>query len=115
MIDWERVGCLRDEIGETDFGEVVRLFIEEVEEVTERLERPGTPGQREADLHFLKGSALNLGFSDLAALCHAGERRAAAGETVEVGPVIALYAASRRAFLSGLDRGVPGAAAQVAT
>jgi hypothetical protein len=110
MIDWERVDCLRDEIGEEDFEEVVRLFIEEVEEVVERLERSGTAGEREADLHFLKGSALNLGFSDLAALCQTEERRAAGGTTVETEPVIRLYFASRRAFLKGLGR-LPGEAA----
>lgn len=111
MIDWERVDCLRREIGEADFDEVVRLFIEEVEEVAERLERTGSPRQREADLHFLKGSALNLGFTELAALCHGNERRAAAGETIETAPVIALYLASRRAFLARLGRDVPGEAA----
>lgn len=111
MIDWERVDCLREEIGEDDFNEVVQLFIEEVEEVAARLENSGTPEERERDLHFLRGSALNLGFSQLAARCHSDEMRAAAGETVDLGPVISLYNASRRDFLERLGRILPGTAA----
>ncbi len=103
MIDWTRVACLRQEIGEEDFDEVVRLFIEEASEVVERLERSASPPQREADLHFLKGSALNLGFTELAALCQGEERAAASGYEVETAPVIGLYLASRRAFLAGLS------------
>lgn len=99
MIDWDRVEMLRRDIGEEDFGEVVRLFIEEAEAVVGRLEAQGSARQREADLHFLKGSALNLGFADLAALCGAEERRAAEGAMVDTAPVIGLYTASRRAFL----------------
>lgn len=110
MIDWARVETLRQEIGEEDFSEVVRLFVEEVEEVVARMERPGTPAQQEADLHFLKGSALNLGFTDLAALCQTEERRAAGGEAVDTRPVIGLYTASRRAFLARLGH-QPDAAA----
>lgn len=99
MIDRERVDCLREEIGQQNVKELVRLFMNEVAEVVGRLKRLGSPGERETDLQFLKGSALNLGFSDLAALCQTGERRAAGGATVETGPVIKLYSASRRAFL----------------
>jgi HPt (histidine-containing phosphotransfer) domain-containing protein len=102
MIDWERVDCLRAEIGDADFGEVVDLFLEEVEEVLGRLSAQARPRQLEADLHFLKGSALNLGFADLAALCQAEERRAAAGGPIDRAPVAALYAASREAFLARL-------------
>lgn len=102
MIDWERVECLRAEIGEADFGEVVDLFLEEVEEVLGRLAAHVRPRQLEADLHFLKGSSLNLGFADLAALCQAEERRAAAGAPVDRAPVAALYAASKKAFLARL-------------
>ncbi len=78
MISWERVRELRDEIGEDDFCEVVDLFLEEVEEVLARLRAEPNPASYEADLHFLKGSALNLGFQALGALCRDGEVRAAA-------------------------------------
>ena len=45
----------------------------------------------EEDLHFIKSSALNLGFSNLSALCQAGERQAASGEAggVDLAPVFA--------------------------
>lgn len=102
MIDWERVEMLRRDIGEEDFGEVVKLFIEEAEAVVGRLQAQGTAREREADLHFLKGSALNLGFDELAAICGVEERRAAQGVAVDTAPVIGLYAASRRAFLDRL-------------
>lgn len=101
MIDWKRVETLRAEIGEDDLDEVVALFLEEVEEVLERLPRPASPKQREADLHFLKGSALNLGFADLAAACQRDEASAARGEDVDPGPIISLYSASKQAFQSG--------------
>ena len=37
MIDWPRVKELREEVGAEGFGEVVDLFIEEVEEVISKL------------------------------------------------------------------------------
>ena len=55
MISWERVNELRNEIGAEDFQEVVELFLEEVEEVIERLRQTPDPTSYEADLHFLKG------------------------------------------------------------
>lgn len=104
MIDWARVQRLRDEVGSEDFREVVALFLEEVDEVVGRL-RSGTGGgaaRLESDLHFLKGSALNLGFADFGALCHAGEQRAAAGDAagVDLAGLVAVYDRSRAAFLA---------------
>jgi len=53
------------------------------------------------DLHFLKGAALNLGFSHLASLCQEGERRAAVGIVdVPLDPVRAAYSVSRAMFLA---------------
>ena len=77
MIDWARVGELRDEIGCEDFAEVVSLFLEEADEVVQRLGACADAKALESALHFLKGSALNLGFERLAQLCQDGERRAA--------------------------------------
>ena len=103
MIDWDRVANLRAEIGADDFAEVADMFLEEADEVVARL-RSGEPGPGlEAELHFLKGSALNLGFRELAGLCGDGEKRAASGGSVDVARVIASYAASRSAFADGLD------------
>lgn len=101
MIDWTRVKALRDEVGAEDFEEVVELFIEEVDEVVDRLRAGADPASLEEDMHFLKGSALNLGFSDFAALCEAGELAARAGdaESIDLGAVLSAYAASRTVFL----------------
>lgn len=102
MIDWARVQDLKDEIGEEDFAEVVDMFMAEVEEVISRLNAMPDLAAYEADLHFLKSSALNLGFSELSALCHDGERRAAAGQAagVDLGPIFAAYAAAKAAFMA---------------
>ncbi len=105
MINWDRVTELRTEIGSEDFAEVVTLFLEETDEVALCL--PSCVGAKplENALHFLKGSALNLGFSDLAALCQEGERIASAGSAdFDVARVVACYDASKSAFEAGLNR-----------
>ncbi len=101
MIDWERVNQLRDEVGHEDFAEVVELFLEEVEEVTKRLATNPDPARLGDDLHFLKGSALNLGFEDFGTLCQYGEKLAANGraDEVMVPQILAIYQESRRMFL----------------
>lgn len=105
MIDWGRVKELRDEIGADDFDEVVALFLEEADEVIARIAPSAGAKALEADLHFLKGAALNLGFADFAALCQDGERRAAAGDNgVNIGPVRDSYQESKITFGLGLAR-----------
>lgn len=100
MLNWDRIGELRDEIGEEDYSEIVELFFEEVETAIARLSHPGTPPERESDLHFLKGSALNLGFRKLGELCTTAEEHAAGGEIGddEVHAVIECYYTSRDIF-----------------
>lgn len=83
MIDWDRVANLRDEVGEDDFAMIVDLFQEEVDEVIARLRADPSLARIEEDLHFLRGSALNLGFRALGRLCHEGERMAAEGRLAE--------------------------------
>jgi len=106
MIDWKRVTQLRNEIGEADFAEIVILFLDEVDEVIARLRTSPDPETLAADFHFLKGSALNLGFRNFAALCQEGEtaRRNNDADTRIVAKVIAAYEESRRAFLEGMDK-----------
>lgn len=69
MISWERVAELKSEVGEEDFLEIVHLFLGETDAVLARLGETADPDETEALLHFLKGSALNLGFQRLSALC----------------------------------------------
>lgn len=101
MIDWSRVDELRQEIGDDGFAEVVELFLDEVEEVVARL-AAGTTTGLEGDLHFLKGSAWNLGFADFGALCQDGEKRARTGGPVDLTAVTGCYGRSKLAFLTGL-------------
>lgn len=111
MIDWERVETLRAEVGPEDFCEVVELFLEEVEDIVTRLATAPDPARFEEDLHFLKGSALNLGFAALGSACQTGESAAAAGraEAVDIAAILACYAGSRAEFVAGAKRFCPGA------
>jgi HPt (histidine-containing phosphotransfer) domain-containing protein len=104
MIDWTRVETLREEVGEDSFVEVVALFLDEVDEVADRFRAAPDVARLERDLHFLKGSALNLGFARLGDLCQTGERMAAEGraDAVDVAEILAVYAESRRAFAQAL-------------
>lgn len=110
-IDWKRAVELRSEVGSEGFAEVVDLFLDEVESVVRRLSERPDPSQFEADLHFLKGGAWNLGFAAFGALCHDGERRAASGraDEVDAAAIVATYFASKAEFMAGLpslgDRG----------
>jgi HPt (histidine-containing phosphotransfer) domain-containing protein len=100
------VAQLREEVGPDEFAEVVDLFLEEVEEVTGRLAASPQASALRDDLHFLKGSALNLGFERLGLMCQEAERLAARGEAaaVSVGPILACYEASRQSFLENLKQ-----------
>ncbi len=103
MIDWARVKELRDEIGADDFDEVVALFLEEADEVIARISPELGAKALEADLHFLKGAALNLGFAAFAALCQQGERWAAEGNPdIKIDPVRGSYHDSKIALGLGL-------------
>lgn len=108
MIDWSRVTTLRDEVGEEDFDEVVDLFLEEVDEVVERLEVAADPSSLGEDLHFLKGSAMSLGFRQFSALCQAGENTCSDGhpDQVNLPDIISTYKASRAAFLADLKTNI---------
>ena len=104
MIDWDHVRKLRDEIGAEAFGEVVDLFLEEVETEIAKLRAPPPTLDLEAQLHFIKGSALNLGFAEFADLCQQGEAAAAGGEpdSVDLTGVLDCFDRSRAAFMASL-------------
>lgn len=100
MIDWDRVNELRDEVGIDDFREVIAMFLEEVEDTMVRMIAVPDLSTLEEDMHFLKGSALNLGFAHLSALCQAGENAAGNGkaETIHLDEIYESYAASKTVF-----------------
>jgi HPt (histidine-containing phosphotransfer) domain-containing protein len=112
MIDWKRVAELREEIGADGFIEVADMFLDEAEGAVQALTGGLPPEEVEGQLHFLKGSALNLGLSELAAICQEGERKAAAGHGAEVdtAKVAAIYRASRSSLLAELSLDQAGAA-----
>jgi HPt (histidine-containing phosphotransfer) domain-containing protein len=110
MIDWRRVEELREEIGADGFVEVADMFLDEAEGAVRALLAGLPPAEVEAQLHFLKGSALNLGLSDLAAICQEGERRVSSGQTVDMAQVAAIWQASRAGLLGGLSADRAGAA-----
>lgn len=97
MIDWTRIEELRSEIGDTEFDEVVDVFLEEVEEALEGLNE--TARDRAVTAHFLKGAGLNLGLIEFAALCRAAETDAGAMDT---GELCASYRSARDMLLRRL-------------
>ncbi len=104
MIDWQRVQDLKREIGADAFGEVVPLFLAELEEVLSALQSATTAHDLKSALHALKGNALNLGFTDLAQLCQTLESRAEQDETdLPLPEVYTVLDRSRAAFLAELD------------
>lgn len=105
LIDWHRVAELRDEIGLEDFDEVVALFLTEVQATLDRLPaRAENLQDLSEELHFLKGSTLNLGFRRLSMLCEAGELAISAGLGAPLDPDLLrrCYARSREEFLERL-------------
>ena len=100
MIDWNRIAELRDEVGAEDFEEVLDLFMSEVEDCLAQLDGTASAQKLEEDMHFLKGSALNLGFRAFAELCQNGETASAQGNTdaVDVAHVQTLFTASKSEF-----------------
>lgn len=110
MIDWNHVNELRDDVGADDFGEVVALFLEEVDEIVTRLST--TPDLRllEADFHAVKGCAQGLGFSAFAQLCQVAERLCSSDQLAEINfdEILRSYRDSRRLFLEQLPTSLAG-------
>lgn len=104
MIDWAQVNTLRDDVGKDDFTEIVEIFIDEVEGVIDRLRDAHDLTTLGDDLHFLKGSALNLGFSAFSDQCQLGESMAAGGKAaqVDVSAILLSYETSKALFVARL-------------
>jgi len=100
MIDWSRVEELKDEVGQEDFVEVAEMFLEEVDEVVDRLVSRPNPSSLKDDMHFLKGSALNLGFSEMGLFCQKSEQAAAAGDasSIDIDELVRIYTTSKEVF-----------------
>lgn len=95
MIDWDRVTELRDEIGADDLATVIGMFLDEVSEKLQEVQGGSSTASLSEDMHFLKSSALNIGFAELAQLCSAAEVKAEAGDLdIDIGEIAACFATS---------------------
>ena len=104
MIDWERVNEFRSEIGTEDFSEVVEIFLEEADEAVASLADCTDHIELRDKCHFLKGCALNLGFTDFGVLCGQGEHKSSGQvlTSVEIDNLTNCFYCSRNAFLAGI-------------
>ena len=76
MIDWTRISELREEVGADDLSEVLDLFFDEVGEAVAALGQCAE-SELSVKLHFLKGSAMNIGLTRVSELCLEAERQLA--------------------------------------
>lgn len=77
MLDMERIDELRNDFGVEDFEEIVALFLKEVEQCLTQIASPDCKDLM-GDLHFLKGSASNLGFVLVKTACENAENNPSA-------------------------------------
>ncbi|WP_371155601.1 Hpt domain-containing protein [Jannaschia sp. 2305UL9-9] len=66
MMDTARIEELRQEIGEDDLSLVLGIFAAEAEEVIARIGAGLSEAELGQAVHFLRSSALNIGFTALA-------------------------------------------------
>ena len=101
MINTNRIQELKDEVGEDDLDEVIALFCEEVEEVLEILEAT-PPDKMAAQLHFLKGSALNIGLEAVSDLCRQEEQflKSDPDRATDVAAIKSTYGQSKQALFA---------------
>jgi len=106
MIDWGQLRQLLSDIGPDDFSELVGVFLAEIDIAVGDLDQYGPLNAAEltSKLHFIKGGAANLGFSEFSKLCAQGEQLARSDTLGEfqVPALIKSYDESRAQFTSGL-------------
>ena len=100
MLNISRIMELKSEVGEDDFAEVVELFCEEMEEILDALHFANRSSLAEK-LHFLKGSAMNIGLDAVGDLCRSEELRLSADQnaTPNIAAIRATYDASKSELL----------------
>ncbi|MEM7290014.1 MAG: Hpt domain-containing protein [Pseudomonadota bacterium] len=105
-IDWEQVAQLRRDVGADGFEEIIEVFLDEVEEKAEELRVCSPDTALEEHLHFLKGSAKNVGFDYFSELCASAEREAMSRDSVKIDipHLLEAYNLSKAALLSELPK-----------
>lgn len=104
MVDWSRVKDLRSEVGSDDFEEIIAMFLEETDAVIAGITKAKSTRSLESELHFLKGSALNIGLASFARLCQQGEKVASSGTLpVDLDEIVQAYWRSRNDLLAQLS------------
>ncbi len=100
MINEARIRELTEEVGEDDLVEVIELFCEEVEEVLNALDAT-TAAEMPSRLHFLKGSALNLGLDYVSELCRIEETKLKTdpASQADIAAIRSAYATSKEMLL----------------
>lgn len=104
MINWNRINDLTNDIGAENIDEVIEVFLEEVEDVLATLKADCSMNDLRHARHFLRGSAMNLGFDELGKLCTSEDPAGFTNvETAAfIGKMKSVYDASKTEFLSGL-------------
>ena len=69
MINWDRISELQAEVGEDGIADIIEIFLEEMDEGLEGLAKADQASDVLDRLHFLKGSAQNIGLDTMSALC----------------------------------------------
>lgn len=115
MIDWKRVLALHDEVGAAEFRPLVELFLDEIEGVL-MTATPADPQILEQRLHFLKGSAWNLGLRAFGAQCELWESLVRRGGAPQFDPdqLMGSYGSSKQILMRDLDRVLNGGESEVA-
>ena len=103
MIDWKRITELKEDFGEDGFEELLPVFTAEIQEALERLNSETTTSAVAEICHFIKGSAANLGLSQLTELCATNERAARDGQ-IDAN-LMQVLTASFTASISELEKG----------
>ena len=106
MLNWNRIAELQSEIGAETFLEVVEIFLEEVEALIDPYRSGKQPENIAAEMHFLCGSAMNLGFDDFGNLCREVEHAVISNTQapVDLSLICESYDASKIEFKSWLEK-----------
>ena len=97
MLDKKQIKQLRNDLGADGFAEIVDIFLAEVDEVFTPIEADGVTA---TDMHFLKGSAANLGFTEFSKTCQIAQHNINEGATADLATVRTAFAESKALFVA---------------